>query len=260
MPTHQSTGQFNAKVIGEHIARRQSIFERARAILKEDHFQRMSLPRDATGEQVEAAFVALKTLWDPELLPPALEEAKNDCAFVLSCLVEAYTALRHDAQRADYARSLTVVTLRSRSEQLEEELAASGASDLYEGAMNYLTQGNLERAERLARGAVKAHPDAGAPLALLAWIEASRPANASPEETKKRVVMLDRAIRADETLEQAYYWRGLLHKRLDNHSSAMGNFRRVAELNPKHLDAVRELRVYEMRIRRNSITMKGVNK
>jgi Tfp pilus assembly protein PilF len=70
--------------------------------------------------------------------------------------------------------------------------------------------------------------------------------------------MLDRALRTDETLVQAYYWRGLLHKRIDSHSAAMANFRKVVELNPKHMDAVRELRVYEMRIRRNSITMKAV--
>jgi tetratricopeptide (TPR) repeat protein len=258
MPTHQSTGQFNARVVAELVSRRQSIFERARAILKEDHFQRMSLPKDARTEQVEAAFVALKTLWDPELLPSALEEAKNDCAFVLSCLVEAHAVLRDDATRAAYAKSLTVLTLRPQQERLDEDLAASGATELYDGALNCLAQGDLDRAERLARGAMRARPDAGAPIALLAWIEATRPANMSPEETKKRIVMLDRAVRIDPTLEQAYYWRGLLHKRIDSHSAAMGNFRRVVELNPRHLDAVRELRVYDMRIRRNSITMKGV--
>ena len=70
--------------------------------------------------------------------------------------------------------------------------------------------------------------------------------------------MLDRAIRADETLDQAYYWRGLLHKRIESHAAAVSNLRKAVQLNPKHMDALRELRVYEMRIRRNSITMKGV--
>jgi tetratricopeptide (TPR) repeat protein len=258
MPAHQSTGQFNSKVVAELASRRQSIFERARAILREDHFQRLSLPRDAQSSQVEAAFTALKTLWDPELLPPALEEAKSDCGFVLSCLVEAYTALRNDRQRIEYAQSLTLAALRPQRDQSEDDMAAIGASDPYEGAVTCFAQGDLERAERLAKRATKLSPEAAKPLALLAWIEATKPANMSPEETKKRIVMLDRALRADEKLEQAYYWRALLHKRIDSHATAMFNLRKVVELNPKHMDAVRELRVYEMRIRRNSLTMKAV--
>jgi tetratricopeptide (TPR) repeat protein len=177
---------------------------------------------------------------------------------VLTCLAEAHATLSDEAKRAEYSRTLAVMPLRSNREQLEEDLAAAGATDPYEGAQNCLAQGDLERAERLARAASRASSEAGAPLALLAWIEATKPANAGPEETKKRIAMLDRALRADPTLEQAYYWRGLLHKRIDSHGSAMGNFRRVIELNPKHLDATRELRVYEMRIRRNSISMKAV--
>ena len=70
--------------------------------------------------------------------------------------------------------------------------------------------------------------------------------------------MLDRALRLDDKLEQGFYWRGLLCKRIDNHNGAMQSFRKVVEINPKHMDAVRELRIYEMRIRRNSISMKAV--
>jgi hypothetical protein len=257
-PMYPSTGQFNTKVAAELAARRQSIFERARSILKEDYFQRLSLTRDANEAQVEQSFVALRTLWDPELLPPALEEAKNDCSFVMSCLLEAYTTLSNPGRRLEYTQSLTTAALRAPAEQLEADLAACGTTDPYEAATGCFARGDLERAERLAKRATKTTPDAGGPLALLAWIEATKPQNASVEETKKRIAMLDRAIRADASLVQAYYWRGLLHKRIENHNAALASFRKVVELNPKHMDAVREIRVYEMRIRRNSLTMKAV--
>jgi hypothetical protein len=257
-PAHPSTGQFNTKVVAELAARRQSIFERARAILKEDYYQRLSLGRDAPQDQVEQAFVALRTLWDPELLPPALEEAKNDCSFVMSCLGEAFSTLSNPGLRQEYTQSLAVAALRAPADQIEADLAACGTTDAYEGATGCFARGELERAERLAKRATKVTPEAGAPLALLAWIEATKPQNASPDETKKRILMLDRAIRADDKLEQAYYWRALLHKRIDSHNAALWNFRKVIEMNPKHMDAVREIRVYEMRIRRNSLTMKAV--
>ena len=47
--------------------RRQSIFERARAVLKEDYFQRLSLSRDSRpSSRSISRFSALQTLWDPE--------------------------------------------------------------------------------------------------------------------------------------------------------------------------------------------------
>ncbi len=255
---HPSTASFNSKVVVELAARRQSIFERARAILKEDYFQRLSLARDASVEQVDLAFQALRTLWDPALLPPALMEAKDDAAFVMSCLSEAHDTLRDLKARADYASGLTLAAMRAPSDRFEEDLAASGASDPYEGALVCFARKDLERAERLAKRAMKDDAEAGGPLALMAWIDATKPQNTTVEETRKRIAMLDRALRLDDTLVEGFHWRGQLHKRIENHSAAMRDFRKVMELNPKHPEAVRELRVYDMRIRRNSISMKAV--
>jgi hypothetical protein len=247
-----STGTFNARVVAELAGRRQSIADRAQQILKEDYFQRLSLPKDARSEQVEQAFAALQTLWDPELLPPALGPAKDDCAFVMSCLVEAYSTLRDQALREEYAQKLTLAALRGPPDNHGEDLAISGKEDAVAGAEACFAKGDVERAERLARRAVKNNHEAAPALALLAWIEANKPTNASPEETKKRIAVLDRAIRLDDTLQQAWYWRGMLHKRLENHHAALTSFRRLIELNAKHIDALRELRVYEMRSRKNS--------
>jgi hypothetical protein len=239
-------------------ARKQRIAERARTILKEDHFQRLSLARDATGEQLDAAFIALRTLWDPALLPPGFDEVRDDCAFVLACLAEAHGVLRNPITRAEYMAQLRAVPLRSTADQVAEDLAASGARDAWAGAQACFARGEHDRAERLARRATKDMPETAGPLALLAWIEAQKPSNQSAADTRPRIAMLDRAIRFDPLHEQAHWWRGQLHKRIENHQAAIRDFRRVVEINPKHMDAIRELRIYEMRIRRNSITMKAV--
>ena len=48
-------------------------------------------------------------------------------------------------------------------------------------------------------------------------------------------------------------WRGLLYKRLGMADMAMRDFRRTAELNPKNIDAAREVRLYTMRTSRPSM-------
>lgn len=46
--------------------------------------------------------------------------------------------------------------------------------------------------------------------------------------------------------------RGMIHKRLGNSAGAFRDFSRAVQLEPKHLDAQREIRIFEMRARKGS--------
>jgi tetratricopeptide (TPR) repeat protein len=82
---------------------------------------------------------------------------------------------------------------------------------------------------------------------MLAWLIALKPENQSPEKTKECIQMLDRAIAMSDKCEKGYYWRGALYKRLGRASHAIRDFRRAAELNPRNIDAAREVRLHQMR-------------
>jgi hypothetical protein len=137
----------------------------------------------------------------------------------------------------------------------EEDIAASGCTDPLSGARACFAREDLERAERLCRRAHQEQPTSAEALALLAWIEALRPANRGVEATRQRISMLSRALDLDDHCENALLWRAQLHKRIENHPAAIRDFKRVVELNQTNLDAVRELRLYEMRVRHKSLSM-----
>lgn len=61
------------------------------------------------------------------------------------------------------------------------------------------------------------------------------------------IKMLDRAASLNSRCEKAYYWRGMLYKRLGKTELANKDFKRVADLNPRNIDAVREVRLHNMR-------------
>jgi hypothetical protein len=42
----------------------------------------------------------------------------------------------------------------------------------------------------------------------------------------------------------------MIHKRLGNSANAYRDFARVVALDPKHVDATREVRIYEMRMKK----------
>ena len=65
--------------------------------------------------------------------------------------------------------------------------------------------------------------------------------------TQDRLLMLDRAVQMNESCEKAFFYRAMLHKRLGNDRQASRDFRKSADLNPRNLDSLREVRLYEMR-------------
>jgi hypothetical protein len=59
--------------------------------------------------------------------------------------------------------------------------------------------------------------------------------------------MLGKAIAMSERCERAFYWRGMLYKRIGKLDAAYRDFREAVELNPDNIDAVREMRLHNMR-------------
>jgi hypothetical protein len=95
-------------------------------------------------------------------------------------------------------------------------------------------------------------------MALLAWIEAQKPTNQDVEPTRASIKVLDKAILMSSQDEEAIYWRAQLYKRIGNHTAAMRDLARIVALNPKNTEAERELRIFEMRVRRGSLKMDAV--
>jgi Tfp pilus assembly protein PilF len=126
-----------------------------------------------------------------------------------------------------------------------------GASS-FQKAEICLKRNDLAQAEMLCRKAYESDKKQPDYLALLAWLESMKPENQTPKATLERVAMLDRAVQLNENCERAYFYRGMLHKKLSNASQATRDFRKAVDLNPRNVDAAREVRLFEMRKGRSS--------
>ncbi|MFO0677346.1 MAG: tetratricopeptide repeat protein [Polyangiaceae bacterium] len=124
---------------------------------------------------------------------------------------------------------------------------------LFKRAEACLARGNLDRALSLCQAAHEIQPDKPEYLALLGHLEFQRPASESPHAAKTAMALLDRALRLDKHCEKAWFYRGHVQKKLGNADAAAESFRRAARLNPYNIDAMREVRLHEMRVRNGSI-------
>lgn len=130
---------------------------------------------------------------------------------------------------------------------------------MYERAKACLANNDLAQAMRLAYTARQADPDSAYPLALLAWVAALQVEQGDVSGVLDSIAALDRALVIDPLCQDALYYRAQLHTRLENHKSAMRDLKTLLEVNPRHVDAIRAYRLYQMRLRSGSVRMRAVD-
>jgi tetratricopeptide (TPR) repeat protein len=194
---------------------------------------------------VEAAFLELARKWHPDRLPPELAPVRDACSRVFARMSEARSTLADAEKRARY---MGLLADGSGSPESQDAVAKviEAATDFQKAEVCF-KRNDLAQAETWCRKAVAADPTQAGYHALLAWLIAVKPESQSPEKTAECIKMLDRAIKLNEKSEHARYWRGMLYKRLGRNDAALKDFRLVVEVNPRNIDAAREVRLHQMR-------------
>jgi curved DNA-binding protein CbpA len=222
------------------------IAHRAATIANEDSFSALGIPEGSNVEAARAAYFRLSKLWHPDRLPADLAPFRLEVEKVFEHMTRANRTLTDPDARRDYlagggstgTRRSAPAGARPRPEMIREIDQALAKREFY-------------AAEATSRQLASADPDDSEAQALVAW--ATTLAGEASEDTLRAALpMLDNAVNRDRQCERAHYYRGMVHKRLGSNAAAFRDFTRVVSLNPKHVDAQREIRIYEMRARKGS--------
>ena len=230
----------------EHAARWKEIVQRASTIDRANYFMMLDIARDATTDDVEDAFCALAKRWHPDRLPKALEPLHGACRHVFLRMSQARLTLTDPGQRAQYTKLMDHGSAVHPAMQAEVARVVEAATDFQKAEVCF-KRGDYAQAESYCQRAWDGDNTQSDYVAMLAWLRALKPESATREETLECIKLLDSAIEISDRCEKAYFWRGLLYRRIDDRDAAIRDFVRVVELNPRHIDAVRELRLYRMR-------------
>lgn len=222
------------------------IAHRTATIANEDPFSALGVPEGSSVEAARAAYFRLSKLWHPDRLPADLAPFRLEVEKVFEHMTRAHRTLTDPDARRDYLAGGGSAGTRGSA-----PAGARPRPDMIREIDQALAKREFHAAEATSRQLASADPDDSEAQALVAW--ATTLAGEASEDTLRAALpMLDKAVNGDRQCERAHYYRGMVHKRLGSNAAAFRDFTRVVSLNPKHVDAQREIRIYEMRARKGS--------
>jgi tetratricopeptide (TPR) repeat protein len=214
---------------------------RAEAGKKKDHYATLGITPQATRDQVKAAFLGLAKTFHPDRLPPSLPHLKQKISTVFEAIREAYETLYDDNRRTAYTATLAAAKAKANQ--------AAGASpqqatDLFKMGEVFFKKRDYKQAEdHFARAHAS---DQGAnSLAAQAWAIYMDPARKA--ESANARAMMQKALALDAKCDRALYQLGVIARVEGDMDRAEKYFREAVRVNPRHLEASQEIRLIEMR-------------
>jgi curved DNA-binding protein CbpA len=238
-PTDQRTPP---KVDPSLIERRAHLEKLGVDLEKMDYFEVLGVTKDASPAQVQETYLKLAKSYHPDRLPLELADLKPLATKVFSRISEAHQVLSEPAKRQAYVDSLKHGNGDSDEDKVRRILRAAGS---YQKAEVLLKKRMLAAAELEANRALEDDPDQPDYLALFAWVQSSKPDSESRLPDLLR--MLSESITRNPASEKNRYYRVQILKRLGKIDEAVADCRIIVEKNPHHVDALREIRLWEMR-------------
>lgn len=233
----------------------QDIAARFVAIDGQNYFQMLDVSEICTPDEVRDAYFASVKLWHPDRIPEGLEALRPFVERIFHHLTSARDALADEAGRVAYLKSVAQGGGRPADDRKVEAILA--ASQEYEKAQILANRAKWDEVLEHLAICIELDPESPDYTALRAWAVLQRaPLDAKPE-AKEALTLAESAIRLAKGAhhERAVFTKGVALQRLGRGDDANECFRKVMERNPKHLDAAREVRLFEMRAR-NSMAPK----
>ncbi len=239
--------------------RRAEIEPKLAKILTENHFEILGIKQDASVLEIRDAYFGMARIFHPDRMTD-MQDLRPKAQAAFSRISAAYNELSDDKKRAAYVAKLKteaekVVGSANASNTAGQATIGRAVNAAFEAqkAELFLKKNELAAAETHAKMAALADPDQPSYTALLVWIQAQQRAVPPLEDGKMNAVYddliaaLDQILRKEPSFERALFYRAVLLQRSGQTDRAFKDFSQALELNPRNIDAAREVRLYKLR-------------
>ena len=220
--------------------------ERARKLDEQNFFEMLGVTSDMPGEKARDSYFELVKRLHPDRLPPPLAPLHQLAQRVFSMLTDAHDTLVDQEKRLRY---IGIVKDGGGTPAAQRKLEQTIEGTVEFQKAEVLRKSDAGLAEQHARRAIELDPDQADYYALLAWILFEQhPGDGAPLD--EMLALVDKAITMHDKHPRAHYYRGAVLRRIGREDDAIRAFQRAVEFNPKHVDALREVRLAGMRAKK----------
>jgi curved DNA-binding protein CbpA len=239
----------------EHLARWKEIAQRADAIDTQTYFEMLGVERTCGRDEVEKAYFEQVKRWHPDKLPQALQPLSPWVQRIFHQLTQAKDTLADPDERGQYIKAVQDGGGTPRAQRQLEAIV--GAAVEFQKVEVLARKRQWNEALAILDEIQEANPDEPDFHAMRAWILYNRDGVEDENTLRHTFETLDQALELNENNERAHYTKGLVLKRIGQGARALKHFQRVTELNPRHIDAAREVRLASMRAQKASGAQQG---
>lgn len=209
---------------------------------RRDLYGLLEVEHSAPTALVQAAYVKLAKVWHPDRLPPAMAHRREDVTRLFAKLSEARRALCDPDERARYDREQST----GESEEANVVRVVDAANEFRKAEL-LARRNDFSAAIPHAEAAYKNDDEQPEYAALFAYVIVQSGVTLEPKRLNELVEMVENAVTRDAESVRIRLYRAFVLKRAGRIEDAQRDFRFVARNERHNVDAMREIRLYNLR-------------
>jgi CheY-like chemotaxis protein/tetratricopeptide (TPR) repeat protein len=238
----------DASLSAEEEKLRAELMELAKRIAGRDYYAVLSVGMTATDDQIREAYFALAKRTHPDRFSGASEAVRRVAEEVFAVISQAYETLGHRDRRNEYLKNQR--NKERDKADIEEGERALKAEMAFQKGITMLRKKSYSEASTLFKEACECYPNEGEYFAYYGWaMYLSDPRAHGRVELSRNLLVKARKLAPSS--DKPYLFLGRLYKAEGKDGVAEKMFQKVIELDPDCVDAIRELRLIDMRRQRS---------
>ncbi|HEY4716050.1 MAG TPA: response regulator [bacterium] len=218
-----------------------------------NYFQVLGVQDSASGSDVKKAYFLLAKEYHPDRYYNKHKEIKDIVEDIFTVFTHAFNTIGSEDSRKEYLESLK----KPKDEKiLDNAQNIVNAEIQFQKGMVYYKSKDYVTAEECLRWAVKLNPQECEYSGWLGWVLYKK----APEDKqiqKKAWDAIKHALEMCPKWDQGYMFLGYLSRIIGNQKDVEDNFQKALKYNPSNVEALREIRLINMRKDKDSEGLLG---
>lgn len=207
-----------------------------------NYYEYFNLNQQANITTIKKAYFTLAKQYHPDHFFDYPAEIKDAASDIFSFITTAYETLTNDEERKQYDEYLQ--TGKKQLENNEADKIVKAELQFQKGQI-LLKTNNIKEAYEQFKWAVELNPTEGEYLSYFGWTIFRLSPN-SEDSMEKALEYIQRGLQLNKEQDSGYYFLGRILKVKGDEQKAIEAFRTAYAKNQQNIDALREIRAYEL--------------